>query len=467
MSDAGRGLGVLDRSAPTPLYFQLREALLAEIKDRGLEPGDRLPTEAAIERRYGVSRATIRQALAELASEGVIRRVQGLGTFVARPKIQHVPLLTSFSELVTSQGFVPSHRLLASETVPAPAEAAADLGIPERTACRFLRRLMLADGKVVGLAETWLPQDIVGDHADLFEPSRLGAGSLYELLQSTPLSVDLDHAVETISPNVADPRIAGLLGCETGSPVLVLRRRSFTAGGRAVESTLLFFVGERYEYRVELRRPGTVPGRMRMSGAPDALEVRALVASVVARLANGPPGPGAPEAARADAGAADTGGGTSSDVAVGADHGGFVLKERIRTRVGRARLLGPGPGHERAGVGRLPGLRARRARRAVAGGAAKWGIVVDGAGIGSCIAANKVPGIRAATCWDISSARNSREHNHANVLCLGAGLIGEALAMQIVQAWLATPWGGDRHARRVEKITQIERTLPGPHGSAK
>ena len=72
--------------------------------------------------------------------------------------------------------------------------------------------------------------------------------------------------------------------------------------------------------------------------------------------------------------------------------------------------------------------------------------------------ANKVPGVRAALSYDISSARNSREHNHANVLTLGAGLIGEALAWQIVEAWLATPWGEGRHGRRVDKITTIEQS---------
>ena len=70
--------------------------------------------------------------------------------------------------------------------------------------------------------------------------------------------------------------------------------------------------------------------------------------------------------------------------------------------------------------------------------------------------ANKVPGVRAALCYDVSSARNSREHNHANVLTLGAGLIGNALALQIVEAWLATEWGPGRHARRVDMITDIE-----------
>jgi ribose 5-phosphate isomerase B len=75
--------------------------------------------------------------------------------------------------------------------------------------------------------------------------------------------------------------------------------------------------------------------------------------------------------------------------------------------------------------------------------------------------ANKVPGVRAALCYDLSSARNSREHNHANVLTLGAGLIGEALARQIVDEWLATPWGPDRHARRVARIAEIEARYVG------
>ena len=97
------------------------------------------------------------------------------------------------------------------------------------------------------------------------------------------------------------------------------------------------------------------------------------------------------------------------------------------------------------------------AARLVAQGQATAAIIVDGAGIGSCMAANKVPGIRAAMCYDEATAVNSREHNSANVLTLGAGLIGGALARRIVDTWLDTPHGGGRHARRVDKIMDIER----------
>ena len=79
--------------------------------------------------------------------------------------------------------------------------------------------------------------------------------------------------------------------------------------------------------------------------------------------------------------------------------------------------------------------------RLVADDTCRWGIILDGAGIGSCMVANKVPGVRAALCHDLSSARNSREHNHANVLTLGARFIGEGLAIEIVRAWLGTRLG--------------------------
>jgi GntR family transcriptional regulator len=139
----------------------------------------------------------------------------------------------------------------------APAEVAAELGLDPPARCRFLRRLFLADGDTVGLAETWLPLEALRGYDDLFESERLNAGSMYEVLRSEPIALVLDRAVETISPGVADATSAALLGCEPGTPVLLIRRLTFTPGGDAVESTRLVFVGERYEYRVELERPAS------------------------------------------------------------------------------------------------------------------------------------------------------------------------------------------------------------------
>jgi GntR family transcriptional regulator len=118
-----------------------------------------------------------------------------------------------------------------------------------------LRRLFLADGSAVGLAETWLPLDALHGHDDLFERDRLGQGSMYEVLRSEPIGLVLDHAAETISPGVVDSLSAQVLGCDEGAPVLIIRRLTFTPEGQPVESTRLVFVGDRYEYRVELHRP--------------------------------------------------------------------------------------------------------------------------------------------------------------------------------------------------------------------
>ncbi|HMD89566.1 MAG TPA: ribose 5-phosphate isomerase B [Anaerolineaceae bacterium] len=149
-----------------------------------------------------------------------------------------------------------------------------------------------------------------------------------------------------------------------------------------------------------------------------------------------------------------------SVVAIGADHGGFSLKESLK-------LFLIEIGYDVVDCGTFdknpvdyPDF-AFAVARSVVDGKAWRGIMIDGAGIGSCITANKVPGIRAAMCHDYATAVNSREHNNANMLTLGAGLIGENLAQQIVKTWLSTEFLGGRHARRVDKIQAIEKQYLG------
>ena len=143
-------------------------------------------------------------------------------------------------------------------------------------------------------------------------------------------------------------------------------------------------------------------------------------------------------------------------IAVGADHGGYELKEMLKGYLGELGYAVVDCGTDSTSSVDYPDY-AFAVAELVAQDRAWRGIIVDGAGIGSCMAANKVPGVRAAMCYDQATASNSREHNGANVLTLGAGLIGPNLARQIVKTWLETPFGGGRHARRVDKIMQIER----------
>ena len=141
-------------------------------------------------------------------------------------------------------------------------------------------------------------------------------------------------------------------------------------------------------------------------------------------------------------------------VAIGTDHGGVDLKEILKKELVEKgyKVIDVGT-HTKDSVD-YPDI-AFAVAELVAEGKAWRGVIIDGAGIGSCMAANKVPGVRAALCYDYATAVNSREHNDANVLTLGAGLIGTNLAKQILNTWLATDFGGGRHALRVDKITSI------------
>ena len=143
-------------------------------------------------------------------------------------------------------------------------------------------------------------------------------------------------------------------------------------------------------------------------------------------------------------------------IAIAADHGGYSLKEILKPYLQKQGYQVDDCGTHSSEPVDYPDFAYAVAKKVSDGGA--WrGIIIDGAGIGSCMVANKVPGVRAAMCYDHATALNSREHNNANVLTLGAGMIEPALARQIVLTWLNTNFGGGRHARRVDKIMNIEK----------
>jgi len=188
---------------------------------------------------------------------------------------------------------------------------------------------------------------------------------------------------------------------------------------------------------------------------PSARELAESRAIRIIELRDGQPAPAAPP---------------EKVIALGADHGGFRLKETLKP-------LLEGLGLEIRDIGVFderpadyPDI-AQKVAELVARGEASRGVIIDGAGIGSSIAANKVSGIRAALCYDRASARNSREHNNANVLTLGARLLTEGQAEEVLRTWLETPFAGGRHTARVEKITRIEQqygkqSVPAPGAPA-
>ncbi len=143
-------------------------------------------------------------------------------------------------------------------------------------------------------------------------------------------------------------------------------------------------------------------------------------------------------------------------IAVGADHGGFKMKEELKAFLTEAGHRVHDFGTNSADAVDYPDF-AHAVARSVADGTADVGIMIDGAGVGSAMTANKVPGVRAAACYSVAVARNSREHNDANVLTLGSSTITTEQMREIVAAWLATEITEDRHRKRVSKIEAIDR----------
>ena len=152
---------------------------------------------------------------------------------------------------------------------------------------------------------------------------------------------------------------------------------------------------------------------------------------------------------------AAVGGGASLRVAVGSDHGGYALKREVLDWLRELGHRSVDLGTRDTNACDYPDF-ARAVALAVANGQADFGVCIDGAGIGSAMAANKVLGVLAANCWSTQAAANAREHNHANVLTLGAGMIAHGVAQDVLRTFLGTAAGGGRHARRVAKIRAIE-----------
>jgi ribose 5-phosphate isomerase B len=143
-------------------------------------------------------------------------------------------------------------------------------------------------------------------------------------------------------------------------------------------------------------------------------------------------------------------------IAIGADHAGFALKEDIKKALAEIALPAEDFGTGSSDSVDYPDF-AERVARGVAAGQFDRGILICGTGIGMAMAANKIPGIRAATVTDVETARLSREHNDANVLAVGGRILDRKRALEIVRAFLETPFAGDRHQRRIDKITDLEK----------
>lgn len=227
-------------------HERIRERMLAEVAE--LPPDTRLPDERELAERFEVSRATVRQALAALASEARIYSVRGRGTFVASPHIAKGLRLHSFSEDMRDRGLRPSTRLLLAEEAIADDEVASMLELEPGAPVVHLDRLRLADGFPMCLESIWLPAGMVPGilREDL-------TGSLYTLLADR-FRIEIGRADERIEAVVVDGDARELLAMPDPSAALVVARRSFDRRGRTAEYGRSVYRADRYSFDVSITR---------------------------------------------------------------------------------------------------------------------------------------------------------------------------------------------------------------------
>jgi GntR family transcriptional regulator len=237
-----------------PLWFQIAERLRTAVEKGEFVPGDRLPPESALERRFGVSRTTARAAMEQLSHEGLITRKSGKGSIVQPRRVdQPLNLLASFAEDMRARGVTPGYRTLGVKRTAATAVVASELGIDRGQRVVCINRVLLADGSPLAISSSWLSPWVTAA-GGVPTTERLDSGSLYEWLD-VDCGARIAAGTEFIEAAVADADVASLLQIDESSPVLRTARTSTTADSRPVEYALLYYRADQYRFRVDMVRP--------------------------------------------------------------------------------------------------------------------------------------------------------------------------------------------------------------------
>jgi len=236
----------------SPLYRWMAETLREEISQNVYKPGDALPPEHELMRRYNLSSTTVRHAVHELVREGWIYRKAGKGTFVKRNKLEERLLrLTSFAEEMQSRNITPGFKLIRVEALIPPDDVARALNLSAQQKAHLIERIQLANGEPIALARGYWTCEI----GERLAQRDLNCIHLYETLEHE-FYIPLVEADESISAEVADADIARKLDIPRQSPLLVRRRLTYTTEMRPLEYTTTYYRADRYEYKIRLARHG-------------------------------------------------------------------------------------------------------------------------------------------------------------------------------------------------------------------
>ncbi|WP_300359435.1 GntR family transcriptional regulator [Fusobacterium sp.] len=234
-------------SSKSPLYYQLAEIIIDEIKDKNLKENDRILTEREYCEKYNLSRATVRQAIAYLEKKGYIYKIQGCGTFVSsRMMKQKLLKFYSFTEEMKKQGKVPESKILSFKEKKADEKISKELNIDIGEKVFELVRLRLADGEEIMYEKTYMPCKKMPD----LSKKDLLKNPLYDILENR-YKLIFSKALERFSVLSADQKTAEILNIPKGSPLIKLQRWTYT-GIEIVEYTVSSVRGDSFEFEVEL-----------------------------------------------------------------------------------------------------------------------------------------------------------------------------------------------------------------------
>ncbi|MFI7017773.1 GntR family transcriptional regulator [Streptomyces sp. NPDC050164] len=248
ISSAENESGAPVRTARVPKYYRLKKHLLDMTETQA--PGTPVPPERTLAAEFDTSRTTVRQALQELVVEGRLERIQGKGTFVAKPKVSQALQLTSYTEDMRAQGLEPTSQLLDIGYITADDRLAGLLDITTGGRVLRIERLRMANGEPMAIETTHLS----AKRFPALRRSLVKHTSLYTALAEV-YDVHLAEAEETIETSLATPREAGLLGTDVGLPMLMLSRHSLDREGQPVEWVRSVYRGDRYKFVARLKRP--------------------------------------------------------------------------------------------------------------------------------------------------------------------------------------------------------------------
>lgn len=236
----------------SPLYHVVEAALAAEISSRALRPGDQLPTEDDLVRRFAVSRTTVRKAIEGLLARGLVEIRRGKGTYVTQPRIrQELTELSGFVEDMMAVGRNPTARLVSSSAVTAAAAVAERLHVPTGTKVYRIERVRLADGIPVSFDETYLPSAI----GEQIASNDLETEPIFSLLEEK-YDIPLIEAEYQLEATTADARVAEALHIEVGASIFLIERTSFCAGPTPIDYERLYYRGDLVRFVTRLsRRP--------------------------------------------------------------------------------------------------------------------------------------------------------------------------------------------------------------------